>query len=104
MADYGTSGEGGNGITKTTMITITVRAKNGGNTQNPDGNTSQPGKDTSQSGGNTQNQPIEVTELTITAPSKKLTADKKVKLTLKAESENAWDKTGRGSQSTLIRP
>ena len=104
MADYGTSGEGGNGITKTTTITITVRAKNGGNTQNPEGNTSQPGKDTSQSDGNTQNQPIEVTELTITAPSKKLAEDKKVKLTLKAEPENAWDKTGRGSQSTLIRP
>ncbi|MBD5106431.1 MAG: Ig domain-containing protein, partial [Lachnospiraceae bacterium] len=77
MVDDGTSGEGGND----------------GNAQNPGGNTPQPGKDTPQSGGNTQNQPVKVTKLTITAPSKKLAAGKKVKLTLKAEPENALDKT-----------
>lgn len=68
-----------NGVTKKATLTITVKAKTGGTTQQP--------------GSNPQPQPVKVTKLTITAPSKKLAAGKKIKLTLKAIPSNATDKT-----------
>ncbi|MCM1279995.1 MAG: DUF6273 domain-containing protein [Robinsoniella sp.] len=74
------------GITKKAAITITVKEKTGGSTQ-------QPGSSTQQPGDNTQNQSVKVTKLTITAPSGKLAAGKKIKLAVKAEPENASDKT-----------
>ncbi len=66
-------------VTRKTVITITVKEKTGEDTRQPDS-------------GN-QNQPIKVRKLTITAPSKKLVADQKVKLTLKVEPENASEKS-----------
>ncbi len=66
-------------VTRKTIITITVKEKAGEGTRQPDSSI--------------QNQPIKVTKLTIAAPSKKLAAGQKVKLTLKVEPENASEKT-----------
>ena len=66
-------------ITKTADIPITVNQKT------VDNSIKQPE-------GITQAQPVKVTKLTITAPSKKLAAGKKVKLTVKVSPQNASNK------------
>lgn len=67
------------GITQKAAITITVKEKTDDTTPQPDDSTN--------------NKPVKVTKLTITAPSKKPAAGKKIKLAVKAEPENAADKT-----------
>ncbi|MCM1162601.1 MAG: DUF6273 domain-containing protein [Roseburia sp.] len=82
------------GITKKAEITITVKEKSGGSTQQPDSSSTQPPEGSKpQQGDNTQNQPVKVTRLTITAPSGKLAVGKKIRLVVKAEPENAANKT-----------